>query len=201
MMPAQRVRRRGVVANKYNPFRPDKMIPPGMFCGRLDELQFIDHCLLQTKNGNPQHFLIEGERGIGKSSLFLVEQSVAEGRIPTFSSQEKLDFIVISISLLETDDYYSIIRKIMVSFKIELAKRHVFKAFASSTWDLVTRIEAGGIRFNRGDGKPEESELLGCLQADFVKAASSLAGVADGILLLIDEADKPPVDGNLGPDL
>jgi hypothetical protein len=40
------------VANKFNPFRPDKMMPPGMFCGRFDELKFIDHCLLQTKGGN-----------------------------------------------------------------------------------------------------------------------------------------------------
>jgi hypothetical protein len=74
------------VANKYNPFRPDKMMPPGMFHGRVDELEFIDHCLLQTKKGNPQHFLIEGERGIGKSSLLLCEQFVAEGLIPLWGA-------------------------------------------------------------------------------------------------------------------
>jgi hypothetical protein len=69
--------------NKFNPFRPDKMMPPGMFCGRVEELRVIDHCLLQTKGGNPQHFLIDGERGIGKSSLFLIAQYVAKGDIPT----------------------------------------------------------------------------------------------------------------------
>jgi hypothetical protein len=160
------------VANKYNPFRPDKMMPPGMFCGRVDELEFIDHCLLQTKRGNPQHFLIEGERGIGKSSLLLCEQFVAEGTILTWVSREKLDFIVVSTSLLETDDHYSIIRKITSSLRVELAKRNKLKALASSAWDLITRIEAGGVRFNRQTEKPEESELLGCLQADFVKVAS-----------------------------
>jgi len=186
------------VGNKFNPFRPDKMMPPGSFCGRMDELKFVDHCLLQTKNGNPQHFLIEGERGIGKSSLLLCEQWVAEGLIPTFISREKLDFVVISVSLLEDDTYLSIIRKIMSRFKVEIAKRHAFTTFASATWDLLTRFEAGGIRYNRDGDNPEESELLTCLQADFVKAASSLAGVADGILILIDEADKPPSGGHLG---
>jgi hypothetical protein len=186
------------VGNKYNPFRPDKMMPPGMFCGRLDELKLIDHCLLQTKKGNPQHFLIEGERGIGKSSLLLCEQFVAEGRIKTLNTKEELDFIVVNASLLETDDYYSITRKIMTAFRTELMKRHKFKAFASAAWDLITRFEAAGIRYNQDTEKPEQAQLLDCLQADFVSAASNLDGVADGILLLIDEADKPPAGGNLG---
>jgi hypothetical protein len=198
MIWTQRGRNRFIVANKYNPFRPDKMMPPGMFCGRIDELRFIDHCMLQTKKGNPQHFLIEGERGIGKSSLFLCGQYVAEGRIKTLGTQEKVDFIVVNVSLLETDDYYSITRKIMGAFRTELMKRNAFKAFASAAWDLITRFEAYGVSFDRQRDKPEQAELLGCLQADFVAAASTINGVADGILLLIDEADKPPVGGNLG---
>jgi Cdc6-like AAA superfamily ATPase len=76
------------MAGKYNPFRPDKIVPPGMFCGRMDELRFLDHCLLQTKNGNPQHFLVEGERGIGKSSLLLSELVVATGRAQTFDGDK-----------------------------------------------------------------------------------------------------------------
>jgi len=67
------------MADKYNPFRPDKMAPPGIFCGRMDELGAIDTCLLQTKVGNPQHFLIEGEKGLGKSSPLLCEHYVAIG--------------------------------------------------------------------------------------------------------------------------
>jgi hypothetical protein len=186
------------VANKFNPFRPDKMMPPGMFCGRMDELKFIDHCLLQTKAGNPQHFLIEGERGIGKSSLLLVEQYVAEGTLLTYTTKEKLDFIVVNVSLIETDTYYSIIRKLMACFRQELMKRHAFQAFASAAWDFISRFEAVGVSYNRDASKAEESELLGHLLNDFVSAASKLEGVADGILLLIDEADKPPAGGNLG---
>ena len=57
------------------------MVGPGMFVGRGDEIRTVEKCLYQAKNGNPQHFLIQGERGIGKSSLFLyVKATAAQGR-------------------------------------------------------------------------------------------------------------------------
>jgi hypothetical protein len=91
--------------NKFNPFRPDSMAPYGMFSGRIDELRIMERCLEQTKSGNPQHFLIEGERGIGKSSLFLCQQLTAMGRVPTLDGKT-LDFITVSISLSDKDDYF-----------------------------------------------------------------------------------------------
>jgi len=184
--------------DKYNPFRPDKMSSPGLFSGRVDELKFIDHCLLQTKRGNPQHFLIEGERGIGKSSLFLCEQFVASGEIKTFSTEETLDFIVVSISLLDNDDYYSIIRKLTAGFKREVEKRTQFKVFTSAAWNFISKVEVSGFRYRTESEPIEESELFGYLQEDFVSVSTKLSGVADGILILIDEADKPATGGNLG---
>ncbi|MGH9726002.1 MAG: ATP-binding protein, partial [Candidatus Acidiferrales bacterium] len=70
------------MADKTNPFKPDGIVAPGMFAGRLDEITAIERSLAQTKNGNPHHFLIQGERGIGKSSLFLYVQLIASGTIP-----------------------------------------------------------------------------------------------------------------------
>jgi hypothetical protein len=55
---------------KFNPFQPNKIVAPGMFAGRLPEINSIEQALFQAKNGNPQHFLLQGERGIGKLSLF-----------------------------------------------------------------------------------------------------------------------------------
>jgi hypothetical protein len=66
------------------------------------------------------------------------------------------------------------------------------------SWDFISRIEAGGVRYRGEAGGVNESELLSHLQADFVSVASKLEGTADGILLLIDEADKPSTGGNLG---
>jgi hypothetical protein len=56
---------------KYNPFRPNSIVTTGMFCGRFDEMKAAEQSLFQTKHENPKHFLISGERGIGKSSLLL----------------------------------------------------------------------------------------------------------------------------------
>jgi hypothetical protein len=185
------------VPDKFNPFRPDKIAPPGIFAGRIEEIRAIDHCLLQTKNGNPQHFLLIGERGIGKSSLFVLEQQVASGNLATFNTDQKLDFIVVSISIVDEDDQYSLIRKILTELRKELLKRDSFKAFALAAWNFITKIEAAGVRFNRDDKRPDESELLSHLLNDFVRLLSSLPDGTDGVLLLIDEADKGP-SANLG---
>lgn len=188
----------GAMPNKYNPFRPDKMAPPGIFAGRMDEIRFVDHCLLQTKFGNPQHFLFEGERGIGKSSLFLLEYFVATGSVETLETGAKVSFLVLSISLQDSDDYFAIIRKIMGELRRELLNRNSFKAFGLAAWDFITKFEAAGVRYNRETERVEESELFTHLQSDFVKVLNNLGDGVDGILLLIDEADKPSSDAGLG---
>jgi len=66
---------------KFNPFKPNSIVTPGMFSGRAHELRAIEQCLYQAKHGNPQHFLLEGERGIGKSSLLLFVHQLANGTI------------------------------------------------------------------------------------------------------------------------
>jgi len=56
----------------FNPFRPNSVVAPGMFLGRVMRFETVGKCLFQAKNGNPVHFLIQGERGIGKSSLCML---------------------------------------------------------------------------------------------------------------------------------
>jgi hypothetical protein len=184
------------LAGKYNPFRPDKIVPPGLFCGRIEEINFLDHCLLQAKQGNAQHFLIEGERGIGKSSLMMLENLVACGEI-TARSEKRLDFIVAGISLQDEDDYFSLIRKISDSLSREIAKREKLKGFALAAWDLISRVEGAGFKLREAKGN-DQTELMTKLQADLVKIAKSIEGVADGIFLMVDEADRAPSEANLG---
>ena len=78
---------------RYNPFQPNKIVNPGMFIGRGEELRAIEQCLHQAKNGNSQHFLLQGERGIGKSSLLLFVEYVATGRIETVDKR-KFSFVI-----------------------------------------------------------------------------------------------------------
>lgn len=66
---------------RVNPFRPNSPVNPGMFVGRIDELNRLESHLVQARAGNPSNFMITGERGIGKSSLLNYFKWVAEGQI------------------------------------------------------------------------------------------------------------------------
>ncbi|MCP4383774.1 MAG: ATP-binding protein [Hyphomicrobiales bacterium] len=112
---------------KYNPFRPDKIVPPGMFYGRVEEIEYIEHCLLQAKHNNSKHFIIDGERGIGKSSLFLYTRYVATGSVE-IASGEFANFVTVDVSLTEDDSWYSIVRKIASSLESELNRISIFRA-------------------------------------------------------------------------
>ncbi len=79
---------------KFNPFQPGSPVNTGMFTGRLTELMALEKALFQTKNGNPQHVLISGERGIGKSSLLLYLNALARGSIDA-PDDEKHRFVVL----------------------------------------------------------------------------------------------------------
>lgn len=94
---------------RYNPFVPNNTVCPGMFTGRSDELRMMSQCLLQAKYSNPHYFLIEGERGIGKSSLLLYIDHLARGNLQGLSS-EKFQFIVISVDTAGVDSQADLIR-------------------------------------------------------------------------------------------
>lgn len=90
---------------KYNPFRPNSIVSPELFRGRIEEIRFIEQSLLQTKNGNPSHFLIEGERGLGKSSLFLKIEQQASGKLALLNGS-RLNFLVINVELDSTQSFF-----------------------------------------------------------------------------------------------
>jgi hypothetical protein len=82
--------------SRYNPFRPGSIVTPGMFCGRYEEFVGTEKALFQTKHGNPQHFLIHGERGIGKSSLLYSLDLVARNAVASFED-EKFNFLTLAV--------------------------------------------------------------------------------------------------------
>src|SRR5437773_8444840 len=82
---------------RYNPFRPGSIVTPGMFSGRSEEILALEQSLFQTRAGNPNHFLIQGERGIGKSSLLFYLQCVARGDI---SSLDEVSFRFVTVSIV-----------------------------------------------------------------------------------------------------
>jgi Cdc6-like AAA superfamily ATPase len=81
-----------------------------MLAGRLDEIQRLEHALFQPKHGNPAHFIIQGERGIGKSSLLFYLNAVAQGHI-TAPDSVPFKFLTVEIELEPANSDLDILRK------------------------------------------------------------------------------------------
>jgi Cdc6-like AAA superfamily ATPase len=165
---------------KYNPFRPNSIVTPGMFSGRYDEMKAIEQALFQTKHGNPKHFIVSGERGIGKSSLFLYVDLVARGTLKTFD-QTHLNFLVITVELVGSTTYDDIVTCVANEFKAEISRRQAVKEFAKAAWDFVTSWKVMGIEYKKADDRG----------ADDVTLIDSLC---DGIARFLTEAGCPSSD-------
>lgn len=100
---------------RFNPFRPTSIVSPGMFCGRLEEIESIERSLHQARNNNPQHFLIEGERGIGKSSLMLFASAIATNKS---RGSGDFDFVTVEVTFGESTTYLEMVRKIGFSLRV-----------------------------------------------------------------------------------
>jgi hypothetical protein len=168
-----------------------------MFSGRLNELVSMEQALFQTKQGNPHHILIHGERGIGKSSLLYCQQLVAEGQIDPFEG-EKFRFLAVSLELEPSNTYLDIVEKIGSELQREIAKREPSIEFAKTAWDFLKKWEVAGVKYNDHEQPPKPNEMLDELTFAIDQILVRLGPQVDGIIVFIDEADKPPSSANLG---
>ena len=182
---------------KYNPFRPSGLVSPGMFAGRYAELEATEQALLQTKHGNPHHFLVLGERGIGKSSLMLNVQWVCSGDISPLQG-DKYKFLDVSVVLEPSDSYADLIQKIGREIRRQVAKREPLGEIAKNTWDFLKRWEVAGVKYDDKGKETKNAELLEDLLVTVERTLAHFGLKTDGIVILIDEADKATDATHLG---
>ncbi len=184
---------------RFNPFRPNNPVVPGMFVGRGKELDAIEQSLLQAKNGNPLHFLVHGERGIGKTSLLDYVKDLANGEFAT-PDQQMFKFLTVFIDFSGCRSNLDIVKSLGRGLRLELNKHDDLLKNASEFWDWITNWEILGIKYN----KPVSIENIDVeeIMDEFISRVSKFlfqsTGSIDGILLLIDEADAPPLEAELG---
>ena len=186
---------RALVA-KYNPFKPGSIIHPGMFAGRLEEIRVLESALFQTANGNPTHFLVHGERGIGKSSLLLLIDGIARSGEESVMLKEKFSFITINVELEPNDTYRQLITKVARELQRELDGSDVLKRRLRGIWDFLTRWEVLGVKYQR-ETTPVEA-MIEELGDKLIEICKALAQDGSGIYIFIDEADKPTTGAGLG---
>ncbi|WP_379548336.1 AAA family ATPase [Qipengyuania sp. DSG2-2] len=180
---------------KYNPYQPNRIVAPGMFTGRLDEIAAVEKSLFQAKHGNPIHFIISGERGIGKSSLLMLVSRIASSEVNLLEDQ-KFNLLVVPVELGNVGSQIEIVRAIARQFKSELQRISANVEIAKSVWDFLSNWEVLGVRYHKSDVAPEPESARDSLadqMAEFCKHSGY-----DGIFIAIDEADAPSADAGLG---
>lgn len=169
-----------------------------MFAGRGGELLTLEQALIQTKNGNPHHILIHGERGIGKSSLLTMHQWTATGEVDSYQAG-KFNFVVISIELEPSITYGGLVRKVGSEFERVVISRSGAKEKLKVAWDFLKRWEVMGVKYNaEQEASKPATDLLDDLTHTVCTSMKDLGDSVDGAIISIDEADKPSVTANLG---
>lgn len=192
---------------KINPFTPNRPINPAMFVGRTAETRKLDSYLTQTKMGRPVNFIITGERGIGKTSLMIYFQAVAEGVVTSFENEE-FNFLVITTDINSSTTEIGLVKKIEMGLTHKLGKTEKTREYLSTLWGFLQRIEIGSLGFKKADGYQEEELILERFSYSLADLAERVCrneeestlfnANYDGILILIDEADNASKELGLG---
>ncbi len=159
---------------RINPFRPNSPVNPGMFVGRLTELEKLETALLQTRVGQPTNFMLTGERGIGKTSLLDYLKDVATGA--TDIGDQEVRFLVLETDIDQKTTPLGLVRKIELGLRRELAKSEKARDWLSAAWGFLERVEAAGISLKeRREAHPELMvEEFAYSLADTVRACHAL---------------------------
>ncbi len=192
---------------RINPFKPNSPVAPGMFVGRVTQLDALEAALLQTRAGKPKGFMLTGERGIGKTSLLQYFKWVAQGHIGIGAEDERVNFLVIEIDLESSSTDLGLIQRVELGLNREIAKTERARTFLGEGWKFLQRIEAYGVSV-REDKRTADQEVL---HDEFAyslakttsritdpDAASLFGAKYDGVVILIDEADNAPKSLRLG---
>jgi len=187
---------------KINPFKPNSPSRPGMFVGRINEIDRIESALIQTKANQNVNFLLRGERG--KTSLLNLVKFFAEGQIEVRDHQ--LNFLVIETDISKDTTQFGLIRKIEYALRRRLEKSEPARNFFSEAWGFIKKIEGAGFKIN--ENKQEDAELIfeefSYSLADTLKritntdSSNIFNSKYDGILVLIDKSNNASKQLDLG---
>jgi len=186
---------------------PNSPVFTGMFSGRIRELKRLDYSLFQTQMSNPTHILINGERGIGKTSLLIVAKLFAKGTLQW--EEEKYNFITIQVSIRPETTLIDFAKKLNTQIKRVLSQSEQGLTFLKKTWDFITNFESNFISYKPREQKFNKEEILDNTIysiVDTVKAITEDTAITelklhkkkDGIVILLDEVDHASQNLDLG---
>jgi hypothetical protein len=176
-----------------------------MFAGRHVELEKISTLLFQTKFGNPLNSIIVAERGFGKTSLLKYAKNLAQGKTH-LDEKTRYDFIVVWLTLTHSCTLVELIEKFQQALGEALKERYPRLTWISEAWSNIKNFQVAwnGISITSKEAAQRNSELVSSFISDLATIIKKItqesagavdqAGPADGLLILIDEADKGNTD-------
>lgn len=190
---------------KANPFRPNSPVNPGMFVGRIQEIERLEQALVQSRAHEPAHFMITGERGIGKTSLLLYLKYLAKGDISFNSANFR--YMVLDLDVDNNTTQLGLIQRIKMHLENQLGRTEPARNFLKEAWSFLQRIRImdSGIQTKDADASGEVlldefalSLARVCERTCDEEAQALFSARFDGILIVIDEADNCSPDLHLG---
>ena len=188
--------------SRINPFQPNSPVAPGMFAGRVGHLESLEEALRQTRGARPKHFMLTGERGIGKTSLLQYFKWMAQGDIESST----MKFLVIELDIDANTTDLGLIRRVNLAISWALRGGERARSFLADAWEFLQRVQALGVSIRPTEGVDAEtlhdefarSLAQTCQRVSGSDAASMFEVQYDGIVILIDEADNAPSELRLG---
>lgn len=90
-----------------NPFNPNSVVTPTLFAGRNDQVIQILKKLTQVREGMPASFVLQGDRGIGKTALAKLIMYTAEAQDPHL---ENLKFLTSYYAVEKGQSFESVLQ-------------------------------------------------------------------------------------------
>ena len=108
------------------------------------------------------------------------------------------NFIVVSLELIGASIYDDIVAGIASEFKAEIGRRQQVKQFAAAAWDFITKWKVMGVEYKREGNRADDLLLIDSLCEGIATFLNNAGPSIDGVLILVDEADKAPETARLG---
>lgn len=209
---------------KKNPFKPSGAVRRASFAGRVSQRKEIINGLCQAIYGTPYHFIITGERGVGKTSLVqyindlatstedehtpLVERVLKnmdqiDGQAHLVEPPDDVDmnFLVISSVVSDKTNVSILINIINGKLTQELAEIEVLKGYAKKLWGFLKNVKVLDSGYQEPADNRQLEEKVDDLADEIADICLRLVDkkkVRNGILLIFDEASEVPDNVNMG---
>jgi hypothetical protein len=186
------------MAGRTNPFNPNSIVTPALFAGRYERVLQILKKLTQVREGMPASFVLQGDRGIGKTALAKLIMYASEVKEPTL---QNLKFLTSYYSIEKGQTFDSVLQaslNLMTDRMPENVIQRLTQRLGSFFKNGKFTVGAFGTSMGyEGGGTPAADQPAMVIKDRAVSALSNIVSgldevndperKVDGVLMVIDE--------------